>query len=84
MLTVERMGRGLAWFDTGTADLLLQAANFVQTVELRQGVKIACLEEIALHLGYIDIDQVLAQAAPIANSEYGQYLLRLAKPDLSS
>jgi glucose-1-phosphate thymidylyltransferase len=78
-LTVERLGRGVAWLDTGTADALLQAANFVQIVESRQGLKIACLVEIALNLGYININQVLALATPIANSEYGQYLLQLGK-----
>ena len=65
-----------AWLDTGTPDALLQAANFVQIVEARQGLKIACLEEIALNLGYIDVDQARAQARSIANTEYGQYLLR--------
>jgi glucose-1-phosphate thymidylyltransferase len=79
MLTVERIGRGIAWLDTGNPDSLLQAANFVRIVELRQGLKIACLEEVALNLGYIDIDRVLAQAKPIANTEYGQYLLQLAE-----
>jgi glucose-1-phosphate thymidylyltransferase len=78
-LAVERMGRGIAWLDTGNPDNLLQAANFVQIVEQRQGLKIACLEEIAFNLGYIDIDQVLALAKPIANTEYGRYLLQLAE-----
>ncbi len=78
-LAVERLGRGIAWLDTGNADSLLQAANFVQIVEQRQGLKIACLEEVALNLGYIDIAQVLALAKPIANSEYGRYLFRLAE-----
>ena len=78
-LTVEQMGRGIAWLDTGTADSLLQAANFVQIVELRQGLKIACLEEVALSLGYIDVHQVVAQAKLIANTEYGRYLLDLAE-----
>jgi glucose-1-phosphate thymidylyltransferase len=77
MLAVERLGRGTAWLDTGNPDTLLQAANFVQIVELRQGLKIACLEEVALNLGYVDIDQVVEQAKLIANTEYGQYLLRL-------
>jgi glucose-1-phosphate thymidylyltransferase len=76
-LAVERMGRGIAWLDTGNPDTLLQAANFVQIVEQRQGLKIACLEEIALNQGYIDIDQVQALAKPIANTEYGRYLLQL-------
>ena len=82
MLTVERIGRGVAWLDTGTPDALLHASNFVQIVESRQGLKIACLEEVALNLGYIGIDQVRAQAKSIANTEYGQYLLRLVEqPD---
>jgi glucose-1-phosphate thymidylyltransferase len=77
MLNVERMGRGIAWLDTGNPDTLLQAANFVQIVEQRQGLKVACLEEIALNLGYIDIAQVRDLAEPIANTEYGRYLLNL-------
>jgi glucose-1-phosphate thymidylyltransferase len=84
-LTVERMGRGVAWLDTGTPDALLHASNFVQIVESRQGLKIACLEEIALNLGYIDVEQVRVQAKSIANTEYGQYLLRLVEhPDPES
>ncbi len=78
-LAVERIGRGIAWLDTGNPDTLLQAANFVQIVELRQGLKIACLEEVALNLGYIEIDQVLALAKPIANTDYGRYLLQLSQ-----
>jgi glucose-1-phosphate thymidylyltransferase len=77
-LAVERIGRGIAWLDTGNPDALLQAANFVQIVEQRQGLKIACLEEIALNQGLIGIDQVRALAKPIANSDYGRYLLRVA------
>src|SRR5262249_47785688 len=81
-LNVERLGRGIAWLDTGTPDALLQASNFVQIVELRQGLKIACLEEIAFRLGYIGIDELRAQAKPIANTEYGRYLLHLSEhPD---
>ena len=76
-LNVERVGRGVAWLDTGTPDALLQAANFVQIVEARQGLKIACLEEVALNLGYVDVEQVRDQATSIANTEYGQYVLRL-------
>jgi glucose-1-phosphate thymidylyltransferase len=78
MLSVERLGRGVAWLDTGTPDALLHAANFVQIVEQRQGLKIACLEEIAFNLGYIGIDDLVAQAKLIANTEYGRYLLQLA------
>jgi glucose-1-phosphate thymidylyltransferase len=79
MLSVERLGRGVAWLDTGTPDALLHAANFVQIVEQRQGLKIACLEEIAFNLGYIGVDDVLAQAKLIANTEYGRYLLHLVE-----
>jgi glucose-1-phosphate thymidylyltransferase len=77
-LVVEEMGRGIAWLDTGTPDALLQAANFVQAVEQRQALMIACLEEIALNLGYIDTEQIAALAKPIAATAYGQYLIRLA------
>ncbi len=77
-LMVERLGRGYAWLDTGTHDSLLQAGNFVQTIEARQGLKIASPEEIAFRLGYIGLDDVLALAAPLAKTEYGQYLLGLA------
>ena len=78
-LTVERMGRGIAWLDTGNPDALLQAANFVRIVEVRQGLKIACLEEVALNLGYVDIDHVMLLARPIAHTDYGRYLLQLAE-----
>jgi glucose-1-phosphate thymidylyltransferase len=78
-LNVERLGRGVAWLDTGTPDALLQAANFVQIVELRQGLKVACLEEVAFNLGYIGMAEVRAQASAIGNTEYGRYLLRLAE-----
>jgi glucose-1-phosphate thymidylyltransferase len=77
-LNVERLGRGVAWLDTGTPDALLQAANFVQIVELRQGLKIACLEEVAFNRGYIGIEEVRAQAKAVGNTEYGRYLLQLA------
>ncbi len=77
-LRVELLGRGLAWLDTGTHESLLQAGNFVQTIEERQGLKIACLEEIAYSLGYIDKQQLLQLADGLKKTEYGQYLLRLA------
>jgi len=82
LLSVELLGRGIAWLDTGTPDTLLQAANFVQIVEHRQGLKIACLEEVAFNLGFIDVDQVLALAKPVADSDYGRYLLRVAEPSI--
>jgi glucose-1-phosphate thymidylyltransferase len=77
-LMVERMGRGIAWLDTGTHESLLQASEFVHVIETRQGFKIACLEEIAFRQGYIDAAALVALAAPLAKSEYGKYLLRVA------
>jgi len=76
-LRTELLGRGIAWLDTGTHDSLLEAATFIHTIEQRQGLKIACPEEIGYRLGYIDANQVRALAAKIAKSSYGQYLLRL-------
>ncbi len=76
-LHVEVLGRGIAWLDTGTHESLLQASNFIQAVEERQGLKIACLEEIAWRMGYIDQDDVQRVAATMSNSGYGQYLLSL-------
>jgi glucose-1-phosphate thymidylyltransferase len=76
-LRVEQLGRGFAWFDTGTQESLLQAANFVETVELRQGLKIACPEEVAYYLGLIDTQEVRALATRLAKSTYGKYLLNL-------
>jgi glucose-1-phosphate thymidylyltransferase len=77
-LTVEKMGRGIAWLDTGTHESLLQASEFVHVIESRQGFKICCPEEIAFRQGYISADQLAAQAKPLAKSGYGQYLLRIA------
>jgi len=74
-LNVEVMGRGTAWLDTGTHESLLEAANFIQILEKRQGLKIACVEEIAYRLGYIDAAQLERLAAPMAKNGYGQYLL---------
>lgn len=76
-LRVELLSRGIAWLDTGTHESLLQAGNFVQTIEERQGLKLACLEEIAYSQGWIDAAQVRTLAAPLARNEYGQYLLRM-------
>ena len=78
-LHVELIGRGAAWLDTGTHESLLDAANFIKVVEDRQGLKIACLEEIAYRLGYITADQVRKIAEPLARNSYGQYLLHLIK-----
>lgn len=76
-LRVEILGRGYAWLDTGTHASLHQAANFVQTLEERQGLKLACIEEIAYRLGYITADQLKELALPLAKSSYGQYLLQI-------
>ncbi len=80
-LVVERLGRGYAWLDTGTHESLLEASLFVETIEKRQGLMLACIEEIAYRMGYIDADQVRAIAAPMAGNEYGQYLLRMLDQD---
>ena len=78
-LRVEVLGRGIAWLDMGTHESLLQASNFIQAVEERQGLKIACVEEIAWRMGYIDQDEVRQSAARMENSTYGQYLLSLVE-----
>ena len=78
-LRVQKMRRGYAWLDTGTHESLLQAASFVQTIQARQGLKISCIEEIAFRMKYIDAEQLLRLAEPLAKNEYGQYLQRLAK-----
>jgi glucose-1-phosphate thymidylyltransferase len=75
-LKVEVMGRGFAWLDTGTHESLLEASNFIQTIEKRQGLKVACLEEIAYEMGYISKEKVIELATPLQKNEYGQYLLR--------
>ena len=76
-LKVEIMGRGMAWLDTGTHESLMQASNFIATIEQRQGLKIACLEEIAFKKGWIDKEQVEKLAYPLRNNQYGTYLLKL-------
>jgi glucose-1-phosphate thymidylyltransferase len=77
-LRMEKLGRGFAWLDTGTHDSLIEASQFVQTIEHRQGLKIACLEEIAFQQGWIDRDALIRVAQPLAKTGYGQYLLRIA------
>ncbi len=78
-LKVELMGRGYAWLDTGTHDSLLEAGQFIQTIEKRQGLKVACLEEIAFEMGYINKEQLIKLAQPLKKNQYGQYLLRRAQ-----
>ena len=78
-LRVEKMGRGIAWLDTGTHETLMQAANFIETIEERQGLKVACVEEIAFRMGYIDAAQLETLARPLLSNGYGQYLMDIIK-----
>ena len=77
LLTVKLLGRGMAWLDTGTHQSMLQASNFVESIEERQGLKIACLEEIAYRKGYISKEQVIELAKPLLKNQYGQYLMKV-------
>jgi len=77
-LRVEKLARGIAWLDTGTNESLMQASNFIQAIEDRQGLMVACLEEIAFRMGYISREQLLRLAHGMSSSTYGQYLLRIA------
>jgi len=78
-LQVQLMGRGFTWLDTGTHDSLMEAGQFIETIEKRQGLKVACLEEIALYMGYITKEQVMVLAEPLRKNDYGKYLLQLIK-----
>jgi glucose-1-phosphate thymidylyltransferase len=80
-LHVEKLGRGVAWLDTGTPEALLQASNFIQALEERQGLKVACIEEVALRMGYITKADVLRIAATMQQTGYGQYLLRVVEQE---
>ncbi len=80
-LQVEKLGRGIAWLDTGTHEALLQASTFIQTIEDRQGLMVACIEEIAYRMGYITADDVVRVAKPMKDNSYGQYLLRLIESE---
>ncbi len=80
-LKVELMGRGYAWLDTGTHESLLEASNFIQTIENRQGLKVACIEEIAYEMGYISREKLIELAEPLKKNQYGQYLIRRANED---
>lgn len=80
-LQVEILGRGIAWLDTGTPGALLQAATFIQAIEERQGLKVACLEEIALKMGFVSPAEILRGAQAMANSDYGRYLVRLIEEE---
>lgn len=83
-LKVELMGRGFAWLDTGTHESLLEASNFIQTIENRQGLKVACIEEIAYEMGYISRAQLIKLAQPLLKNQYGQYLISRANEGVSS
>ena len=80
-LSVELMGRGFAWLDTGTHESLLEASTFIETIERRQGLKVACIEEIAFEQGYISKEQLIELAQPLYNNKYGQYLLRCVEEE---
>jgi glucose-1-phosphate thymidylyltransferase len=77
-LKLETMGRGYAWLDTGTHESLLEASSFIETIEKRQGLKVACIEEIAFEQGYITKEQLIELAQPLKENQYGQYLLKRA------
>jgi glucose-1-phosphate thymidylyltransferase len=80
-LEVRIMGRGMAWLDTGTYESLLQAANFISTLEQRQGLKASCIEEIAYKRGFISREQLISLAEPVKKSQYGRYLLKIANEE---
>jgi glucose-1-phosphate thymidylyltransferase len=83
-LQVSLLGRGMAWLDTGTHDSLLQASNFISTIEQRQGLKVACIEEIAYKKGYISQKELTDLAMPLRNNQYGQYLLAIANEKIKN
>ena len=83
-LNVKLLGRGFAWLDTGTHESLLQASNFIATIEQRQGLKVSCIEEIAFKMGFITKEQLLELAEPLSKNQYGEYLINLADKQIFS
>jgi glucose-1-phosphate thymidylyltransferase len=83
-LKVELLGRGMAWLDTGTHESLLQASNFIYTIEQRQGLKVSCIEEIAFLRGFIDKKQLLKLAEPLKKNQYGEYLIKIANDEITT
>ena len=83
-LKVQLLGRGMAWLDTGTHESLLQASNFIATIEQRQGLKVSCIEEIAYKKGFINKNQLLQLAEDLKKNQYGEYLMRLATDQIKS
>jgi glucose-1-phosphate thymidylyltransferase len=83
-LNVKLLGRGFAWLDTGTHDSLLQASNFIATIEQRQGLKVSCIEEIAYKKGFISKEELVELAKPLSKNQYGEYLMRLAEKQILS
>ena len=81
-LKVELLGRGMAWLDTGTHESLLQASNFIYTIEERQGLKVSCIEEIAYNRGFIDKTQLLKLAEALKKNQYGEYLFKIANEEI--
>ncbi|MBU0909134.1 MAG: glucose-1-phosphate thymidylyltransferase, partial [Proteobacteria bacterium] len=81
-LHVEKLGRGIAWLDTGTHDSLLQSSRFIEVIEKRQGLKVACIEEIAYLMKYIDNSQLEKLALPLMKNNYGQYLMKLLQEEI--
>lgn len=81
---MKLLGRGFAWLDTGTHDSLLQASNFIATIEQRQGLKVSCIEEIAFKKGFISREQLIDLAEPLKKNQYGHYLLKLAGNQIKS
>ena len=81
-LKVKLLGRGMAWLDTGTHESLLQASNFIYTIEQRQGLKVSCIEEIAFNRGFINKDELLKLAEPLKKNQYGEYLIKIANDGL--